>query len=242
MFVIRLEGVRLQRAGTLVLAHATLAVSAGELVVVTGARGAGKSSLLAVAAAGLRPQAGAVWIGERNVMDLQAASRPFVRRNIGYLPSEPPLVSDESALENVMLALAVRGAPPAEAEAAGREALERLALAPLAERAVEALSSPERRLVALARALAGAPALLVLDEPSAGLDHEDRGRVLEALGEARAAGAAVLCATSDAALALGLAEGGGREVRLEAGRLVGGAPAISLVGASGGRLVERRSL
>jgi ABC-type ATPase involved in cell division len=232
VFVIRLEGVKLSRGGASALDHVTLAAAGGEIVVVTGPRGAGKSSLLAVAAAALRPQAGAVWVGARNIVELQASSLPYVRQNVGYLPPDPPFVRDETALTNVALALAVRGLPPSSAEREARERLEELGVGACASRAVASLSTPERQLVAVARALAGPPPVLVLDEPSAGLDADDRARLWGALSRIRDVGTAVLCGTSDAAVILALEDLGARVVRLEQGRVLTGAPTMSLVGGS----------
>jgi ABC-type ATPase involved in cell division len=66
-------------------------VNTGELVVVQGARAAGKTALLAICAARLAPDEGTVWISDRNVGDLQRSSLPLVRRNVAYLPPAPPL-------------------------------------------------------------------------------------------------------------------------------------------------------
>jgi len=82
----------------------SLSVEAGQVTLLRGGRGAGKSTLLAIAAAVIRPGAGRVFIAGRDILGLQSSSLPFVRRNVGYLPPEPPLVNDESAIENVMMA------------------------------------------------------------------------------------------------------------------------------------------
>jgi ABC-type ATPase involved in cell division len=227
--LIRLEGVSFARDGRTVLDQVTLAVNTAELVVVQGARAAGKSALLAICAARLAPDSGSVWISERNVGDLQHASLPLVRRNISYLPPAAPLIDDESVLENVMLPLAVRGWEVDASETGALRALFTLGLDDRRSAPVGALSAGERQLVALARALAGAPPVLILDEPAAGLGPDDRERVAAALASARAEGGAVLCATSDDTFAQALAERSARKVRLEAGRLTGGLPGISLV-------------
>jgi ABC-type ATPase involved in cell division len=233
--MIRLEGVELGAGGTRVLDHVTLAVAGGEMVVLGGARGSGKSSLLAIAAGALRPAAGSVVLGERELGSLQRSSLPYVRRNIGYVPAEAPLVRDETVLENVRLALATRGCAPSEATAGATSALAALALTSLAERRVDTLSSPERRLTAIARALCGTPPLLVLDDPGAGLDLDDRARVVAALATAATAGAAVLCGTSDDTFALALCDRGARSLMLSQGRLTGAGPIISVLDGNGAR-------
>jgi ABC-type multidrug transport system ATPase subunit len=233
---IGLWGVEKRRGDTPVLDGATLAVAAGEIVVFTGPRGAGQSTLLAVVATALRPDAGELELDGRRIQALQSGSLPYVRRNIGYLPADPPLVGDETVLENVMLALGARGLSPAEAEAPARAALEDLGIAALEQRRADRLSLPERRLVATARALAGASPVIVLDDPSAGLDDQDRARLVSALQGARASGSAILCGTSDDALASALERAGARRLRLEGGRLVGAAGApLRLVDPQAGR-------
>jgi ABC-type ATPase involved in cell division len=227
--LIRLEGVSFARHGRAVLDQVTLAVNTAELVVVQGARAAGKSALLAICAARLAPDAGSVCISERNVGDLQRASLPLVRRNISYLPAAPPFVDGDTVLENVMLPLAIRGWEVDASETAALRALFTLGLDDRRAAAVSALSAGERQLVALARALAGAPPVLVLDEPATGLGADDRERVVTALASARGDGSTVLCATGDETFAQDIAERNARRVLLENGHLSGGLPGITLV-------------
>ena len=226
--MIWLEGVSYLRAGSPALGDVTLGVSCGELLVVQGPTGSGKSSLLAVAAGVLAPDSGAVWIADHNIAGLQASSLPYVRRNVGYLPPEPLLIPDETVLENIMLALAVRGQPIDSAEADARETLAMVADSAWENRPARSLSTGQQRLVALARALVGPPPLVVVDEPASGMGGDDRDGIVRALVWARERGCAVLCATSDPSFAQMLVDAGGRQVHLEGGRIAG-APAIGLV-------------
>ena len=227
-WVIWLEGVCCQRDGAMVLDTVTLGVARSELVVIEGAAASGKSTLLELAAAVRMPDRGAVWFAGRNTASLQRASLPFVRRNIGYCTPEPLLVLEDSVLANVMMALAVRGEAPARALQSARDALALVKASDLETRKVSSLSSGQKRLVALARAVAGPPPLVVADEPAAGVGDEAREIVTTALTQARDAGAAVLAATADTALADQLVCRGGRRIHLEQGRIAG-APAIGLV-------------
>lgn len=226
--MIWLEGVSILRQGSPALENITIGVAAAEVVVLLGASGSGKSSLLEVMAGVRAPDSGAVWIAEHNIAGLQASSLPYVRRNIGYLPCQPLLIPDETVLENIMLALAVRGQDVESAEADAREILAMVGDSAWEARLAHQLSTGQQRLVALARALVGPPPLLILDEPAAGLGGEEREAVNSALLWARDQGCAVLCATADTAFAEGLVEVGARQVRLADGRIVG-APAIGLV-------------
>jgi ABC-type ATPase involved in cell division len=211
-----------------VLEAVTLGVSGRELVVIEGSHASGKSTLLEVAATARVPEHGAVWFAGRNTATLQRASLPFVRRNIGYYTADALLISEDSALANVMAALAVRGESLAAAEACALDALGLVRARELAHRQVASLSSGQRRLVALARALAGPPPVVVADEPAALLGDEARVVVINALVTARDAGAAVLAATADSAWADALVAAGGRRIHLTEGRIVG-APPVGLV-------------
>jgi ABC-type ATPase involved in cell division len=211
-----------------VLDSVTFGVSGGELIVIEGSQASGKSTLLEVAAAARLPERGAVWFAGRNTATLQRASMPFVRRNIGYYTPEALLVRRDSALANVASALAVRGEPLATAEAAALAALALVHAEDLAGRQVGSLSSGQRRLVALARALAGPPPLVVADEPAALLGDEARAVVISALATTRDLGAAVLAATADTFWADAVVAAGGRKIHLAAGRIVG-VPAVGLV-------------
>jgi len=226
--VIWLEAVGCERDGQVVLDTVTMGVARSEFIVVEGGVASGKSTLLGIAAVRRLPDRGTVWFVGRNISTLQRASLPFVRRNIGYASPDSLLLQNETALANVMLALAVRGQSPRDAESAGRDALALVGAGELATRNVGALSSGQKRLVSLARAIAGPPPLVVVDEPAALADDETRQRIVSALSAIRDSGSAVLCGTAEASLANRFVQQGGRKINLAQGRIVG-APAIELV-------------
>jgi cell division transport system ATP-binding protein len=213
----------------MVLDEISLQVRAGELIVVEGHRASGKSSLARVAAVLRRPDVGEVWIGERDVAPLQDASLPYVRRNIGFYSEELPLLPGVSALENVMLGAGARGFEPAQARELALRALGRVGVVGAATRTPETLSGTERRLVGLARALAGAPPLLVIDDPSANLAVGDAGAVLSAILGVVEVGGAALCTSPDGAFATAVVRAGGRRVRLEGGRVLAGGGPIGVI-------------
>jgi ABC-type ATPase involved in cell division len=213
----------------MVLDGVSVQVRGGELVVVEGARAAGKSLLARVAAAQRWPDGGELWIAGRDVTALQRSSLPYVRRNVGFFAGDVPLLPRMTALENVMLAAAARGIGPSRARDLAQRALGRVGAASAATRRTEVMSASEARLVALARALAGAPALLVIDEPTAGMAAGDAGAVLSALLGAVEVGGAVLCTTADAAFAAAVVRAGGRRLRLECGRLLPGGGPVGVI-------------
>jgi cell division transport system ATP-binding protein len=227
-WVIWLEAVGCERDGQVVLDTITMGVARSELIVIEGAVASGKSTLLEIAAVRRLPDQGAIWFAGRNVLTLQEASLPFVRRNIGYFAPDSLLLADETALENVMLALAVRGESLAGAEAAARQALTLLGAEGLAPSKVGHMSSGQKRLVSLARALAGPPPLVIVDEPAALADEQTRQRIVAALAAVRDAGSAVLCGTAEASITDLFVQHGGRRINLADGRIVG-APAVELV-------------
>ena len=156
---------------------ASVSGSPGEVVAVVGPNGAGKSTLLR-AMAGLEPAAGTLELDGRDVLQL-----PPQRRGIGWVPQQPLLFEHLTALDNVGYGLRTRGATRASARAAAQSWLDRLGIGELAARRPRQLSGGQAARVALARALAPGPALLLLDEPLAALDaavRDDVRRLLRA--------------------------------------------------------------
>jgi cell division transport system ATP-binding protein len=236
--VIWLEAVGCERDRQVVLDTVTMGVARSELIIVEGCVASGKSTLLEIAAVRRLPDRGTVWFAGRNISTLQRASLPFVRRNIGYAAPDSLLLGHETALANVMLALAVRGQSPSDAEAAGLEAFALIGAGELATRKVGALSSGQQRLVSFARAIAGPPPLVIVDEPAALADDETRQRIVSALSAIRDSGSAVLCGTAETSLVDRLVQQGGRKINLAEGRIVG-APPVELVPAFTPEPIER---
>ena len=165
------------------------------LAVVTGPSGSGKTTLLHVLAGLELPDAGEVGVLGTDLAQLDRTGRAEFRRDhIGYVGQQPGLVPALSALENVELALALRGLPAEPA----RETLVAVGLEDRIEQRVARLSTGERGRVAIARALASRPELLLADEPTSRLDQANAiavGTLFVRL--AREYGAAVVCATHD---------------------------------------------
>ena len=173
-----------ERGGAAV--HAVRGVSAaiypGELVVVAGPSGSGKTTLLHLLAAIDTPTSGEIFIAGMQTARLAPRAQAETRlRRLGLLFSEHNLSPALTAAENVDLPLALRGVNASERRARVAAALERLGVAPLARRFPDALSTGEQQRVAMARAIAGDPAALVADEPTAHLDSEAGAALLDLL-------------------------------------------------------------
>jgi ABC-type lipoprotein export system ATPase subunit len=173
------------------------------LHVVSGPSGSGKTTILNLLAALERPDGGAVWVGGERVDSLGPNQAARWRQQVlGYVSQHSTLVDFLSAHENVALALALRGFEPEEARRRAVRWLDWVGLERLADRPAGRLSGGEQRRVALARALAPGPRLLLADEPTAHLDRLTGRMVIHLLRQAvRGAGTTVIAATHDVDLA-----------------------------------------
>ncbi len=171
----------------------------GRLTAVTGPSGSGKTTLLRLLAGTDVPTTGAVHVlGETlSALDRDGRAR-FRAERIALVSQETGLVPFLTAAENVELGLALRRIEADEARARAAEALAAVGLAAEASRRVEDLSSGQRERVAVARAVAARPSLLLADEPTARLDQANALSVARLLLDlARDTGAAVVCGTHD---------------------------------------------
>jgi putative spermidine/putrescine transport system ATP-binding protein len=158
------------------LADLSFAVDAGERFVIVGSSGAGKTTLLRAIAGLASVTAGTVAVGGRDVTRL-----PPERRDAVYLHQAPVLFPHLRVLDNVLFPLRVRGVPSPVARERALQALAAVRMEGYAARDPRTLSGGQRHRVALARAVAARPALLLLDEPLASLDPSLRDDVREAI-------------------------------------------------------------
>jgi iron(III) transport system ATP-binding protein len=180
----------------------SLDVAPGEIVALLGPSGCGKTTLLRLAAGFEAPDAGEVRIGGRTM-----AGVPPERRGVGMVFQGFALWPHMSVAENVGYALKLRGQRRAERASAVAAALERVRVAPLADRRPDTLSGGQRQRVAIARCLAMAPSVVLLDEPMASLDPHLKDSLLAEIAALRAAtGAAMLYVTHDQAEAMAIAD------------------------------------
>jgi lipoprotein-releasing system ATP-binding protein len=218
---LELVGVRrvFRQAGTElpVLNGVDLAVRPGEIVALVGPSGAGKSTLLHVAGLLERPDGGQVVIGGRDSGTLSDEARTMLRRvELGFVYQFHHLLPEFSAVENVMLPQMIAGVPRSAARRTALGLLEEVGLGHRAEHRPARLSGGEQQRVAIVRALANTPKILLGDEPTGNLDHATGMGVLTTLLDlVRRTGLAGLIATHNLDLARRL----DRVVAIEDGRL-----------------------
>ena len=199
-----------------VLSDVSLEVPARQFLAVAGPSGSGKSTLLGLIAGLDRPTAGTITVGGVNLtrLDEDALAR-FRLDTIGYIFQSFHLVPTLTAAENVAVPLELAGEPDALPRA--RALLAELGLGERADHYPVQLSGGEQQRVAVARAVARRPALLLADEPTGNLDSATGERIIELIvGLNRALGSTLVLVTHDAALA-GHAD---RLVTLRDGRIV----------------------
>jgi cell division transport system ATP-binding protein len=217
---VRLRGVTFGHAGHPdLLRGIDLTVTTGSFNFLTGRSGAGKSLLIGMLAGLVRPDAGEVVLFGQDRAQLRKREARTLRRRIGLIAQDDPLLAHLSLADNLAVTLRVTGEDPRGREADLAAMLDFVGLSDMADRPAGTLSRAERRLVALARAMMTGPELILADEALAGLDAASAKRMLGLLRTLNRQGATVIL-TRDG-------DGPGTEVRkgdrhlhLEAGRLV----------------------
>ncbi len=183
-------------AAVAALASATCAVAPGDRIALVGPSGSGKSTLLHLLGGLDTPTSGEIsWpaLGPRETL------RPA---RVAFVFQMPSLLPPLSAVENVELPLLLQDVDQATARAAALEALARMDLAAIADKLPEELSGGQAQRVAMARALAIGPALILADEPTGQLDHPTAEHLLDVLEESlEGTPAALVVATHDPAVA-----------------------------------------
>jgi putative ABC transport system ATP-binding protein len=203
MPLIRLEGVTKIFKGdaddeTRALSDVTLDIGRGEYVSISGPSGCGKSTLLSVLALLETPTSGRYFLNGRAVDRLSPAERARARNvDIGLIFQSFNLIGDMSVYENVEYPLTLRHVDAAERRQRVDAALARVGLAPRAKQRPGSLSGGHQQLVAIARAIAGRPAIVLADEPTGNLDSASGEAVMQMLTELMADGATLCLASHD---------------------------------------------
>jgi cell division transport system ATP-binding protein len=199
------------------LSDVTLEIDKGEFVFLTGPSGAGKSTLLKIVFCAEHATSGQVLLFGRNVAKVSGTGVNLVRRNIGVVFQDFKLLPYRTVAENVALPLEVLGMPEKEVRKRVRHLLRSVGLEFRYDKFPPSLSGGEQQRVAVVRALAHDPALLLADEPTGNLDPERTLEVMELLSNANARGTTVIVATHDRSI---LARYKKRVIGLDRGRVV----------------------
>lgn len=171
---------RLYGRQTLALDHLSLTIEMG-MFGLLGPNGAGKTTLMRVLATLLQPTSGAAYVNDWKVDD--AREKWNIRAQLGYLPQEIQMYDNLSAREFLSFVAALKRVPAAERRAQVEEMLELTGLTDVAARKIRAYSGGMKRRLGVAQALMGYPRLLIVDEPTAGLDPQERVRFRNLLVE-----------------------------------------------------------
>lgn len=190
--VLDIRAATLSYGTNLALDGVDLTIRSGEILALLGPNGAGKSSLMRLAAGRLAPASGSVLVEGRDPL-----REPRIRRRIGFVPQEIGLYPRLRVTENLDVFAQLGGLRRAARAAAVADLVERFALGAVRDKPVGALSGGFKRRVNLAASLVTGPRLILLDEPTQGVDLEARAAIHAAVASLSAEGVAVIVGTHD---------------------------------------------
>jgi cell division transport system ATP-binding protein len=217
--IVQFESVGLRYGtGAEVLRDLDFTLSKGAFYFLTGASGAGKTSLLKLLYLAQRPTRGRIRLFDQDLSDAEREQLPHFRRRIGVVFQDFRLIRHLSAYDNVALPLRIAGRDEGEINSAVREMLDWVGLGDRAGARPATLSGGEQQRVAIARAVITQPDLLVADEPTGNVDAEMAKRLLHLFDALNGLGTTVVVATHD--LGLIASNPGARIMRLDSGALV----------------------
>ncbi len=200
--LIQLQGIKkvfyTDEVETHALSDVHLEIKKGEYVAISGPSGCGKTTLLSILGLLDTPSEGQYVLDDRAVANLSAAERARVRnRQIGFIFQAFNLIGDLTVYENVELPLTYRGLSATERKQRVQQALEKVGMSHRIKHYPAQLSGGQQQRVAVARAVAGDPAILLADEPTGNLDSSNGEAVMELLRELHRSGATICMVTHD---------------------------------------------
>lgn len=235
--ILRVENICKTLGGRQILDHVSLELHRGDLKVLIGPSGGGKSTLLQCINFLIPPDSGGVWLEGAAVDGAHRRSLSAYRQQVGMIFQDFNLFDHLTALENVAIALRkVKKMKPPEARARAMAELEQVGLADKAGLFPAELSGGQKQRVSVARALAMDPKVMLLDEPTSALDPELIGEVLTVIQDLARQGMTMIMATHQIGFIRALAD---EVLFMEAGRIIeSGPPAELLTAAAGSRTLD----
>lgn len=199
--MIRCKNISLEYVpGKPVLRGLSMHLEPGSFTFITGASGAGKSSLLSLLALSMKPTQGSIRLFGEDMTDLPREDLPDVRRKIGTVFQDFHLLNHLTVGENVGLPLKIIGEGPEQVDAKVLELLEWIGLEGFADARPSLLSGGQKQRVAIARAVINRPLVILADEPTGNLDHELAMRLMYLFRSLNKIGTTILFATHDESL------------------------------------------
>ncbi|NEN76489.1 ATP-binding cassette domain-containing protein [Pelistega sp. NLN82] len=201
--------------GANILADINFKINSGDFVFISGPSGAGKSTLLKLIAGLEPPSRGAITVKDTRIDHITKRAIPYLRRTVGIILQDTHLLYDRSALDNVMLPLAVMGFDHHTSLSRARAAIVKVGLGGKEKLNPIELSGGEQQRLAIARAIVNHPKILIADEPTANLDQENAQLILEVFRDFNRVGTTTLIASHDRPL---LQKHSNRTLLIEPGR------------------------
>jgi cell division transport system ATP-binding protein len=216
--VIEFRGVsKLYGPGATGLERVSFAVARQEFVFLVGSTGSGKSTLMRLLIKELEPSEGMIRVAGRDLSEIDRKRVPYYRRNVGVVFQDFKLLPTRTVYDNIAYALQVRGASRRQIRAQLPDILRLTGLSTKLHNYPHQLSGGEQQRVAVARAFAAHPPLLLADEPTGNLDPETSIGIMQLLYRINRAGTTVLVATHDSEMVNKMRR---RVIELRRGRLV----------------------
>ncbi len=175
-------------------------IERGDFVFLVGSSGSGKTTMLSLISAEIRPTSGKVFILGKDLAKVSARRAPYLRRKMGYVFQDFRLLPEKNVYENVALAMQVIGRPRYAIRKEVPRVLELVGLKGKEKRRMHELSGGEKQRVAIARAMVNRPELLLADEPTGNLDYETATGIMRLLDRINSQGTTVVMATHDRAI------------------------------------------
>lgn len=199
------------------LADISFELAQGEMAFLTGHSGAGKSTILKLAALIERPTAGQIIVNNKNLNRYTRRKIPELRRSMGIIFQDPKLIVNHNVFDNVALPLVIASYHPREIAKRVRAALDKVGLLHKEKMVPDELSSGEKQRVGIARAVVNKPDLLLADEPTGNLDPALSAEIMRLFEQFNQVGVALLIASHDLSLIASLRH---RIITLNSGRII----------------------